>query len=217
MKQAYFTHTSITQQTKLFLHEVAALRRMHPWKLKPDKTALLVIDMQDYFIKENSHAYIPSTNAIIPQILKLQNYFLQHSYKILHTRHANTKINAKQMANWWHNEILTLDNPQSAITAAIAHPNIKQIVKPQYDAFLYTDLEEDLTQAKIEQVIITGIMTNLCCETTARSAFSRGFEVFFCVDATATYNQDFHLASIRNLAYGFAHPVTVEELLCQLK
>ncbi|MCL5260396.1 MAG: isochorismatase family protein [Gammaproteobacteria bacterium] len=217
MKQTYFTHDSIEQQTKLFLREVAVLRRMHPWKFKPKKTALLVIDMQDYFIEENSHAYIPSTNAIIPQILKLQNYFLQHDYKILHTRHTNTKINAKQMANWWHNDILTLDNHKSAITAAIAHPDIRQIVKPQYDAFLYTDLEEDLTQAKIEQVIITGIMTNLCCEATARSAFSRGFEVFFAVDATATYNQDFHLASIRNLAYGYAHPVTVEELLCQLK
>ena len=47
-------------------------------------------------------------------------------------------------------------------------------------------------------------MTHLCCETTARSAFVHGYEVFFLVDGTATYNQDFHRASLMNLAHGVA-------------
>jgi isochorismate hydrolase len=60
-------------------------------------------------------------------------------------------------------------------------------------------------------------MTHLCCETTARSAFIHGFEVFFTIDGTATYTEAHHRATLLNLANGFATPVLVAELLaaCQ--
>jgi len=61
--------------------------------------------------------------------------------------------------------------------------------------------------------VVCGVMTHLCCETTAREAFVRGFEVFFPVDGTASYNQKFHEASLQNLAHGFAILTTVEQLL----
>jgi isochorismate hydrolase len=56
-------------------------------------------------------------------------------------------------------------------------------------------------------------MTHLCCETTARSAFMHGFETFFTVDGTATYNEAFHRAALLNLSHGFALPLTVDEVL----
>jgi isochorismate hydrolase len=56
-------------------------------------------------------------------------------------------------------------------------------------------------------------MTHLCCETTARSAFMRGFEVFFTIDGTATYNEEHHWAALLNLAHGFATPVLVDEVV----
>ena len=60
-------------------------------------------------------------------------------------------------------------------------------------------------------------MTNLCCETTARSAFIRGFDVIMPVDATAAYNYEFHLATFLNLAYMFTRPVKTESLVGMLK
>jgi isochorismate hydrolase len=60
-------------------------------------------------------------------------------------------------------------------------------------------------------------MAHLCCETTARSAFVRGFEVFFVVDATATYNRQFHQSTLINLAHGFAIPVLTQEVLDALR
>jgi isochorismate hydrolase len=60
-------------------------------------------------------------------------------------------------------------------------------------------------------------MTHLCCETTARSAFVRGFEVFFTIDGTATYNQGFHLGTLVNLSHGFATPVLASEILSTLE
>jgi isochorismate hydrolase len=56
-------------------------------------------------------------------------------------------------------------------------------------------------------------MTHLCCETTARSAFVQGYNVFFPIDGTATYNEEFHFATLTNLAHGFANIVLIENLL----
>ena len=85
--------------------------------------------------------------------------------------------------------------------------------KSQYDAFYQTSLEGHLRAEGVTQVVICGVMTHLCCETTARSAFTRGFQVFFTVDGTATYNMDHHRATLVNLSHGFAVPVLVKDMV----
>ena len=61
--------------------------------------------------------------------------------------------------------------------------------------------------------MICGVMTHLCCETTARDAFMRGFDVYFVMDATATCNEELHLSSLLTLSHGFAVMVETEEVL----
>ena len=56
-------------------------------------------------------------------------------------------------------------------------------------------------------------MTHLCCESTARAAFMKDFEVYFVVDATATQYEELHLSSLRTLSDGFAVPVTTDHVL----
>ncbi|MCL0073039.1 isochorismatase family protein, partial [Dehalococcoidia bacterium] len=90
------------------------------------------------------------------------------------------------------------------------------IEKSQYDAFYETPLDEMLREKGVTQIVICGVMSHLCCETTARSAFVRGFEVFFTVDGTATYTEAFHRATLLNLAHGFAVPVLTHEILDKL-
>lgn len=81
-----------------------------------------------------------------------------------------------------------------------------------YIPFLGTNLEETLSEMGAKEVIVTGVMTNLCCETTAREAFVRGFRVFFSTDATATSSADLHDATLKNMAYGFAYLVDCKRL-----
>jgi isochorismate hydrolase len=116
------------------------------------------------------------------------------------------------MGRWWR-DLIKQDEERSLITREFDTNQATTILKNQYDAFYGTDLENILRREGITQVVITGVMTHLCCETTARSAFMRGFEVFFTVDGTATYNEEFHRATLLNLAHGFAVPVLMEELL----
>lgn len=86
------------------------------------------------------------------------------------------------------------------------------VEKNTYSAFRKTGLEDKLVEMGVEEVIVTGVMTNLCCETTAREAFIRGFRVFFSTDATATSDLDLHDATLKNMAYGFAYLVDCDVL-----
>jgi isochorismate hydrolase len=113
--------------------------------------------------------------------------------------------------------LLREDNPLSEIIDELDTSRGTILKKSQYDAFYETRLEDILREKKITQLVICGVMTNLCCETTARSAFVRGLNVFFTVDGTATYNEKFHLATLLNLSYGFAALVLVNELLTILR
>ena len=90
------------------------------------------------------------------------------------------------------------------------------IDKNRYSAFYKTNLNHLLQSMKIEDLIICGVMTNCCCETTARGGFMRGFEILFTIDGTATYHEDFHRATLMNLAHGFASPVLTSEILSEL-
>ena len=90
------------------------------------------------------------------------------------------------------------------------------IDKNRYSAFFNTDLDETLRAEGIEELIITGVMTNCCCETTAREGFVRDYRIFFAADATATANDDLHLSTLKTLAYGFAHIVSSEEVCKQI-
>ena len=73
-----------------------------------------------------------------------------------------------------------------------------------------------LAKRRIRRLVISGLVAHLCCETTARAAFVRGFAVVFAVDATAAYDAEFHLATLRNLAHGFATLATREEIVAAL-
>lgn len=86
------------------------------------------------------------------------------------------------------------------------------VEKSTYSAFENTGLQERLVEMGVEEVIVTGVMTNLCCETTAREAFVKGFRVFFSTDATATSDLELHEATLKNLAYGFAYLVDCDRL-----
>jgi nicotinamidase-related amidase len=116
------------------------------------------------------------------------------------------------MPRWWR-DVIRADSPDSLLHASLDTSKGIVIEKPQYDAFHATLLEDVLRGRGVEQVVVSGVMTHLCCETTARSAFMRGFEVLFCVDGTATYTEAFHRSALLNLSHGFAVPVLCEETL----
>lgn len=214
-KTEYYTFSNISEQSQVFANQLLYQRGKHKnQKVLPRNVALLVIDMQGFFHNPDYHAFVPSMSAIIPGVKRLQEYFLAHNMPVFHTRHANTLLDSKQMLTWW-GVINKSTNSLVNIIPEITNSGAIIIKKTQYDAFWRTNLEELLLSKNIKQVIITGVMTHLCCETTARAAFTRGFEVFFTIDGTATYNPEFHFGTLYNLAHGFARPVLIDEIILE--
>ena len=212
MKQAYFTTENIAAKSHGFLQTLEIEVPVRFDHHQVSNYALLVLDMQDFFLNSNSHAFIPSGGAIIPGINRLVTSFRQYDWPIIFTQHTNTTSDASAMENWWGN-LITADNPLSRITPLITSDSDKIITKTQYDAFFNTELETLLHSLKSRNLIVCGVMTHLCCETTARSAFVRGINVIFPIDGTATYNEQFHLGTLRNLAHGFAVIPTINQII----
>jgi isochorismate hydrolase len=212
VKERYFSGDTLETQAREMRAQVEGLARRRGTLFSPKRSALLVLDMQGYFLNPSSHAFIPSALAIIPGIHSLIQAYRSHKQPIFFTRHTNTSQDACAMGRWWH-DLIAEGSPLSQITPELEVRDIPVLRKSQYDAFFNTDLEARLRAAQVSQVLVSGVMTHLCCETTARSAFMRGFDVFALVDGMATYNAKFHQASLLNLAHGFATLVLTSEVL----
>ncbi|MCI0519134.1 MAG: isochorismatase family protein [Chloroflexi bacterium] len=211
MKETYFTSQTLPIKAEAMRQELEEFRRRHPLPLEISHAALLMLDMQSYFFDPASHAFIPSAAAILPGVITLARAFNARGRPVIYTRHVNTPQDAGQMALWWR-DLIRPESVLSVILPELDAPTEAVLLKTQYDAFHGTDLEDRLRSQGATQVVICGVMTHLCCESTARAAFMRGFAVHFTIDGTATYNQALHRAALLTLAHGFARPVLVEEV-----
>jgi isochorismate hydrolase len=212
METNYFMTATIERKAHQMLGKLADHRKFHPLRFKPKGSALLIIDMQRYFLDEKSHGFLPSAPAIVPGIKALLEAFRRKNLTTVFTRHLNDQNNAKMMSKWW-NDVITEEGGFSEIIKELSTVGSTVIRKTQYDAFYQTTLEDVLKKNGITQIVVTGVMTHLCCESTARSAFVRGFEVIIGIDTTATETEELHLASLTSLAHGFAIPVLGKELI----
>lgn len=177
----------------------------------PNKSALLVIDMQEHFAA--------LTDLIINNVLSVIDACRFSGVHLYFTRHGH--INPTQdgglLAEWW-GETIQAGSPAWELVSALApRPNEPIVDKNRYSAFYGTNLEDLLRGDGIEDVIICGILTNCCCETTARDAFMRDFRVFFLSDANAAVAEELHVATLKNLAYAFAHILDTDSLCRYLK
>ena len=182
---------------------------------QPQRAALLIIDMQKYFLDRRSHAYIPGSPQVLRKVKELAEAFRKRKLPVILTRHVNTGKNAGLMGLWW-DDLITSQGGLSRIDPKLRRLSSLVVRKTQYDAFHKTPLERLLRGKRVSQLVITGVATHLCCETTARAAFVRGFAVFLPVDATATFGRDYFRASLLNLAHGFAVLTSVKELIHKL-
>jgi nicotinamidase-related amidase len=132
---------------------------------------------------------------------------------VVFTRHGHLGPQDLGMLGRFFSDYIRADEPEAAIVDALApRPGEDVFRKTTYDAFLGTGLEEVLRGAGVTQVLVTGVLTHMCVETTSRSAFCRGFEVYVPVDAVASSDEEHHLASLLNMADAVAIVTSVEEV-----
>ena len=179
------------------------------------KSALLVIDMQKYFLDPDADAFLKSGPAIIPNVKQLISGFRKQNLPVVFSKHAHKKGEpAGQMGSWWKNELPFDGDPQSELIEGLKpRGNETVITKTRYSAFERTILGPYLKGNNVETVVICGVMTHLCVETTARHAFMLDFQPIVVSDACAAQTDEHHKASLLNLGHGFAHIYDTKAIL----
>ncbi len=92
-------------------------------------------------------------------------------------------------------------------------PSEPIVTKHRYSAFYNTDLDSILRAHGIRTIILTGVATNVCVETTAREGFVRDYYVVFVSDGTATYSTEDHNATLRNIDRFFGQVTTIADII----
>lgn len=215
--EPYVTADTLKDKTNYWLRKIEPFNQHH-MQFNKEKSALLVVDMQKFFLDPASPTFTCGGLAILPSLKRLIQAFREVKRPVIYTCHVHhpDRIDAGIMEWWWEGMCLE-GSPESKVHDDIAPAlNEKVVFKHRYSAFYNTDLETVLRCMKIEDLVISGIMTNMCCESTARDAYNRDYKVFFLADGTGTINEEMHLASLLNLAFGFAYVTTVDWIMEQL-
>lgn len=217
-EEFYVTQKNLKQKALLWKKEVEPYNQ-HIMKLKTKSSALLVIDMQKFFLDPKSPTFTCGGLAILPNVKLLIRAFRKKRLPIIYTAHVHksAEMDGGIMSWWWKG--MAIEGTEEAKTdSSIAPlPKEKIIYKHRYSAFYNTDLETTLRCLKITDLVISGIMTNLCVESTVRDAYFRDYRVHFLLDATGTINEELHLATLKNVAFGFAYVTETEKIIKQLK
>ena len=214
----YVTQESIGDKGSEWLERIAPFNT-HEMQIHSERTALLVIDMQRFFLDPSSPTFTCGGLAVLPNVKRLIEAFRGAGLPVIFTKHVHhpSGMDAGIMGWWWDGMCLEGTEESEIHDEIVPLDGEKVVTKHRYSSFYDTDLETVLRCQRIEDVVICGIMTNMCCESTARGAYYRDYRVFFLADGTGSINEEMHMASLLNLAFGFANVTTVDDMIDQIK
>ncbi|MDK9700267.1 MAG: cysteine hydrolase [bacterium] len=193
-----------------------------------ERSALLVIDVQNVYCTPDSKLYIDNHREIVTQINRLIEIYEKRHQPVIYIRHAlPADGDTGRMFDFTGTPRVSAFIEGSSAVDYPPHlkllPNRLEITKHRYSSFVGTGLQTMLTALQIDSVTITGFMTNICCESTARHAHDLDYYVYFvndavsCPDFPATPRELVHHATLHALSLGFAVVQTTQEILATVK
>ncbi len=176
------------------------------------RSALIVIDMQNYFLSPDSPAYMHSGIKIISNVMEIIELFKKKSIPIFFTVQANNNSKDNMMYKWWK-RLPQKDTYYSTLIEQLSIYNYPIIYKEHYSIFFNTDLNRQLKEQGIKILYFTGIQTHLCVETSIRHAFMLNYETILISDTTASKRIENYNASIVNLKHGFCKIISSGDVI----
>jgi ureidoacrylate peracid hydrolase len=210
----------LRRQGKLVSHDTIGAAR----------SALVVIDMQNYFVAEGFPLEVPVAREIVPNINRLASAIRNAGGLV-----AWVQTTASGGLERWGNHHRYTLSPEGArvrlsglderaegfklypaLKPAPTDPRVKKIT---YSAFIAgsSDLDGLLRRRGIETVLIAGTVTNVCCESSARDAMMLDYRVIMVSDANAALTDEEHAATLNSFLVAFGDVMTSDEVIQRLR
>ena len=195
--------------------------------------ALVIVDMQNDFIHQDGFVRtysqgigVPATSldrlrSPIPHIKILADFFRKNQKEVIYIYTAWEKdytdvaIPLRKMADKAKETGALVIGSWGAqiIEELTPHETDHMVMKKAYGAFFQSSLDRVLRNLNIKTLVMTGIATNFCVETTSREAVAYGYKVILVSDATATYDPEGHQATLKVIAAGFGDVMRTDEII----
>ena len=207
---------------------------MVEFEIHPRKSCLLIIDMTNAFISPGAPLEIPAGRSLIPRLKNLTGVCRDKGLPIIFTTQAHRPDGSDLGIHAEFRPEMRTENILLQGTEAVDfYPEIQPekndiiITKRRFSAFVGTDLDLILRSKEIDTLIIGGVLTDVCCESTARDARMRDYKVLFLSDGTAARDlpdmgwgkvsaEEVQRVVLTDMAHRFAQVLTVEEVIDRL-
>jgi ureidoacrylate peracid hydrolase len=209
----------LRRQGKLLSHDT----------IEAGRTALVVVDMQNYFCAEGFPAEVPLSRAIVPNINRLARAMRAAGGTVAWVQTDS----AEALTRWsnHHRHMLTPERGQTRLAGLdAAAEGFKlfgalepmaadlRVKKVTYSAFMpgSSDIDAQLKGRGVDTVLIAGTATNVCCESSARDAMLRDYRVIMLSDGNATWTDEEHAATLNTFMTFFGDVMSTDEALARL-
>ena len=196
--------------------------------LNPRQTAHIVVDLQNGFMGQGQVAEVPMARTIVPNVNRISAALRAAGGAVVYLQHT---MDAEAVRTWpvffehfcgtpEHRartiETFTPGNPGHALWSEL--DVVQQdlvLIKRRFGAFVHgsSDLHARLQERGIDTLVISGTLSQVCCEATARDAMMMNYKVFFITDACATLTDAEHGGTLSAMAHVFCDVRDTQSLL----
>jgi ureidoacrylate peracid hydrolase len=194
--------------------------------IEPRRTAHLVVDLQNGFMREGAPVEVPTAREIVPNVNRISAALRAAGGTNVFLRMNLALPAAETWRSFWNHipdserasrvAAFSEDSPHFALWDGLDVGDDDLVVdKARFGAFVpgASTLHDQLISRHIDTLVITGTLTNVCCESTARDAMQMDYRVVFVADATATVSDEAHNATLENMLSYFADVVSTTQVV----
>lgn len=204
-----------------------------PFELHQATTALVVVDMQNDFVRVGAPLEVPDARETIEVNQRLIGWFRQRGRPVVFTRFVAgpeptlmwkwSPMIAPPTCCCWPGFMRSYPDVEGERECIAVIDELEplagedQVDKYGYNAFHRTRLTDLLHARGVDTVLVTGTVTQICVEDTARGAFHEGFQAAVVADAVSSYAPELHRASLQTLAMKYGRVVHSDQALKELE
>jgi len=194
------------------------------------RTALVVVDMQNYFMTEPYQAACPVGQEVVPNVNRLAAAVRKAGGKVIWVQNLAP---AESLESWSVFQERYTDAPRTTRMKQMqkdhhafqlwpgleVKPEDERVIKRRYSAFVQgsSNIENVLKDNGIETILVTGVATNVCCESTARDAMMLNFRTLMVSDGCATLTDQEHADTLGSFYLYFGDVQKTDEIVARLE